>query len=90
MRRIYCGLGEFTAAPTSSLGIYGVGFSLPAGIAYSRLGGRGVVVADAIAGDAQNFDLFGRIATRSFPGGALLRWPGLVLGMTYYALRDRL
>ena len=25
-----------------------------------------------------------------FPGGTLLRYPGMVLGMLYYALRDRL
>ncbi len=25
-----------------------------------------------------------------FPGGTLLRWPALVLGMLYYGLRDRL
>jgi gamma-glutamylputrescine oxidase len=26
----------------------------------------------------------------SFPGGAALRWPFLVLAMTWYSLRDRL
>jgi gamma-glutamylputrescine oxidase len=58
------------------------------GVALATLAGK--LVADAISGEARDFDLFGRIPTRSFPGGALLRWPGLVLGMTYYALRDRL
>ena len=50
----------------------------------------GKLIADAIAGEAEKFDLFGKIPTRSFPGGDWLRWPGLVLGMSYYALRDRL
>jgi gamma-glutamylputrescine oxidase len=50
----------------------------------------GKLIAEAIAGEAENFDLFGKIPTRNFPGGDLLRWPGMVLGMSYYALRDRL
>jgi gamma-glutamylputrescine oxidase len=48
------------------------------------------LIAEAIAGEAERFDLFGKIPTRDFPGGDLLRWPGMVLGMSYYALRDRL
>jgi len=35
-------------------------------------------------------DLFSRLPVRSFPGGPHLRWPLLVLAMSYYALRDRL
>ena len=58
------------------------------GVAMATLAGK--LLADAIAGEAESFDLFGSIPTRDFPGGDLLRWPGLVLGMTYYALRDRL
>ena len=58
------------------------------GVALATLAGK--LLADAIAGEAGNFDLFGTIPTRDFPGGDLLRWPGLVLGMSYYALRDRL
>ncbi len=57
------------------------------GVAMATLAGK--LIADAIAGEAESFDLFGSIPTRSFPGGDLLRWPGLVLGMSYYALRDR-
>ena len=57
------------------------------GVAMATLAGK--LIADALAGEAEKFDLFGRIPTRSFPGGNLLRWPGLVLGMTYYALKDR-
>ncbi len=58
------------------------------GVALATLAGK--LIADALAGEAENFDLFGKIPTCSFPGGALLRWPGMVLGMLYYALRDRL
>ena len=58
------------------------------GVALATLAGE--LIAEALAGEAERFDLFGRIPTRSFPGGALLRWPALVLGMSYYALRDRL
>jgi gamma-glutamylputrescine oxidase len=58
------------------------------GVAMATLAGK--LIADAIAGESEKFDLFGKIPTRSFPGGDLLRWPGLVLGMSYYALRDRL
>ena len=58
------------------------------GIALSTLAGK--LIADAIAGESEKFDLFGKLPTRSFPGGDWLRWPGLVLGMSYYALRDRL
>ena len=57
------------------------------GVAMATLAGK--MISDAIAGEAESFDLFGRIPTREFPGGDLLRWPGLVLGMSYYALRDR-
>jgi gamma-glutamylputrescine oxidase len=58
------------------------------GVAMATLTGQ--MIAEAIAGEAERFDLFGKIPTRSFPGGDLLRWPGMVLGMSYYALRDRL
>ena len=38
----------------------------------------------------EGYDLFARVAQPGFPGGTLLRWPGLVAGMLYYSLRDRL
>jgi gamma-glutamylputrescine oxidase len=58
------------------------------GVALAHLAGQ--VIADAIRGSAERFDAFGRIPVQRFPGGRWLRWPGLVLGMTYFALRDRL
>jgi gamma-glutamylputrescine oxidase len=30
------------------------------------------------------------VPTRRFPGGTLLRWPGLVAGMLFYSLVDKL
>lgn len=56
------------------------------GLALSGLAGR--LVAEAMAGDATRFDVFARLRHRHFPGGALLRMPGLVLGMAWYRLRD--
>ncbi len=50
----------------------------------------GVLAAEAIAGSAERFDLFARIAHRDFPGGAALRRPALVLAMLWFRLRDLL
>ncbi len=58
------------------------------GIALTGLAGK--LVAEAIAGEAERFDVFARIPHRHFPGGALLRRPALVLAMLYYRLRDLL
>ncbi|MEO8154104.1 MAG: FAD-binding oxidoreductase [Rhizobacter sp.] len=58
------------------------------GLALTGLAGK--VVAEAIAGNAERFDVFARIRHRKFPGGRLLRTPALVLGMAYYQLRDML
>ena len=66
---------------------YAQGYS-GSGVALTSMGGK--LIAEAIAGTAERFDVFARIPQRKFPGGTLLRWPGLVLGMLYYALRDKL
>ncbi len=58
------------------------------GVALSGLAGQ--MAAQAIAGQAERFDLFARLQHRDFPGGSLLRTPSLVLGMAYYRLRDML
>jgi gamma-glutamylputrescine oxidase len=58
------------------------------GIALTGLAGK--LVAEAIAGSAERFDVFARIPHRGFPGGALLRRPALVLAMLFYRLRDLL
>jgi gamma-glutamylputrescine oxidase len=56
------------------------------GIALTGIAGK--LVADAIAGQAERFDLFAKIRHRRFPGGKLLRTPALVLAMLWYRMRD--
>jgi gamma-glutamylputrescine oxidase len=58
------------------------------GIALAGIAGE--LVAEAIAGSAERFDVFGRIPHRDFPGGMLLRRPALALAMLWYRLRDLL
>ena len=58
------------------------------GVALATLAGQ--ILAQAIAGTAERMDVMQRIPSHPFPGGRLLRWPLLVLAMTYYSLRDRL
>lgn len=58
------------------------------GLALTGMAGR--LVAEAIAGQAERFDLFARIRHLRFPGGTLMRTPALVLGMWYFRLRDLL
>ncbi|WP_417686281.1 NAD(P)/FAD-dependent oxidoreductase [Roseibium sp.] len=50
----------------------------------------GKVLAEAIAGNAERFDAFEKIRVPSFPGGDKLRYPLLVLAMTWYSMRDKL
>jgi gamma-glutamylputrescine oxidase len=56
------------------------------GIVLTGIAGK--LVAEAVAGTAERFDVFARIPHAPFPGGALLRRPALVLAMLYYRLRD--
>ena len=58
------------------------------GVALTSLAGQ--LVAEALAGTAERFDVFASIPHRDFPGGTLFRRPAQVLGMLFYALRDRL
>ncbi len=58
------------------------------GLALTGLAGK--LMAEAVAGQAERFDVFAAIAHRGFPGGVLLRRPAQLLGMFYYSLRDRL
>jgi gamma-glutamylputrescine oxidase len=58
------------------------------GIALTGIAGK--LIAEAIAGEAERFDVFARIPHQNFPGGAILRRPALVLAMLYYRLRDLL
>lgn len=50
----------------------------------------GSLIAEAMRGTAERFDLFAKLPGTPFPGGPLLRHPLYVAGMLWYALRDRL
>ena len=50
----------------------------------------GKLIAEVVAGTEERFDILAQIPTPTFPGGTLLRWPGLVTGMLYYSLMDKL
>jgi gamma-glutamylputrescine oxidase len=50
----------------------------------------GRLLARAVTGDDRDVQLLSRLPTPAFFGGRLLRWPALVAGLSYYALRDRL
>lgn len=55
------------------------------GVALATLAGK--LAAEAVQGTADRFDLFADLPQPAFPGGTRLRWPLLVLAMTWYALR---
>ncbi|MGP9789303.1 NAD(P)/FAD-dependent oxidoreductase [Roseinatronobacter sp. NSM] len=59
-----------------------------AGVGMATLAGR--IMADTIAGQAEQFDLMAALNLPQFPGGPALRSPLLALAMTWFALRDRL
>jgi gamma-glutamylputrescine oxidase len=56
------------------------------GVALTGLAGQ--LVASAVAGQAERFDLFARLKHRPFPGGPLLRTPSLALGMLWHRMKD--
>ncbi len=58
------------------------------GVAMATLSGK--LVAEAIQGQAERFDIMSKIETPGFPGGPAFRSPLLVLAMLWYTLRDRL
>ena len=58
------------------------------GVAMATL--AGALIAEAIAGTLERFDVFARLPQPPFPGGRAMRWPTLALALAYGALRDRL
>ncbi len=58
------------------------------GVALATLAGK--LMAEAVAAQSEGFDLMARLPQPRFPGGVALRWPLLVLAMTWYSMRDRL
>ena len=58
------------------------------GVAITGIAGK--LIAEALSGAAERFDVFANLPHRAFPGGTALRHPLLVLAMLWYAMRDRL
>jgi gamma-glutamylputrescine oxidase len=58
------------------------------GVALTGLAGK--VAAEAIAGQAERFDVFASIPHARFPGGRAFRVPALLVATTYFRLRDLL
>lgn len=56
------------------------------GVALTGLAGQ--LVAQAIRGDAEKFDVFSKIKHMPFPGGDLFRTPALVLANFYSRMKD--
>ena len=71
----------------SSAVFYAHGYS-GHGVPTATLAGK--LLAEVIDGSAARFDVMANVPSHQFPGGTLLRWPGLVAGMLFYSLRDRL
>lgn len=67
--------------------LYLQGFS---GHGLALTGMAGKLAAEAIGATAGRFDLFARLKHHDFPGGRLLRMPGLVLATAWYRMRDML
>ena len=58
------------------------------GVGMATMAGK--IIARAIQGQEEQFDTMTSVPSPSFPGGTALRWPALVLAMTWYSMRDRL
>ncbi len=58
------------------------------GVALTGIAGR--VLAEAVAGTAERFDVFARLPHRRFPGGPWLRLPALILARAWRRVRERL
>ena len=69
-------------------GVFSAGGYSGHGVALATLAGK--LIAEAVQGTAERFDVFASLPQPRFPGGAALRRPLLALAMSWYALRDRL
>ncbi|WP_299772373.1 FAD-binding oxidoreductase [uncultured Pseudoteredinibacter sp.] len=58
------------------------------GVPTAIMGGK--LLAEAVSGTVERFDVMANVPTQTFPGGTMLRWPGLVAGMLFYSLMDKL
>lgn len=58
------------------------------GVAMATLAGQ--IMADAVSGTMERFDVMANVKTPVFPGGKMLRFPMLVAAMLWYSIRDKL
>jgi len=58
------------------------------GVAPTHLGGK--MLADAVAGDSEQFDVFSKVRHWRLPGGRWFANPALALGMMYFRLKELL
>lgn len=58
------------------------------GVTNSHL--MGEIMADALEGNTERFDVFASMPQYPFPGGRLLRVPYTAMGAAYYNMRDKL
>jgi gamma-glutamylputrescine oxidase len=56
------------------------------GVAMTGVAGK--ILAEAIAGQSERFDLLTRLPHTTFPGGRLFRTPTLALAMLWYRMKD--
>ncbi len=57
------------------------------GVAPTHLAGK--ILADVVAGDSEQFDVFSKVRHWRLPGGKWFANPALALGMLYFRLKDR-
>ncbi|MEM6421306.1 MAG: FAD-binding oxidoreductase, partial [Pseudomonadota bacterium] len=81
-------ISRFPAFQRLEDGILSISGWSGSGIHMATMGG--LLAAEAIAGEAERFDVMARVPTPPFPGGAWFRAPMLAAAMTWYSLRDRL
>jgi glycine/D-amino acid oxidase-like deaminating enzyme len=58
------------------------------GVNVTHLAGR--IMADAVAGTMEQFDLFANVKPIVVPGASVLTKPMVTLGVLYYQIKDRL
>ena len=58
------------------------------GVNVTHLAGK--ILADAVAGTVEEFDMFANVKPFTVPGAHLLSTPMVALGMMYYKIKDRL
>jgi len=56
------------------------------GVAHANLCGK--LLAEAVTGNPERFEILARVPAKRFPGGAWLRRPSVIAGLTWYKLVD--